>query len=93
MALSIDNKLGVNRFKTDNYYAHIEINKECKDIALIQKVVAACPAKLYRYEDGIVSFNYEGCLECGTCRVLAGGKLIQSWNHPMGGMGIRFRKG
>ena len=54
----------------------------------------ACPAKLYsKREDGTVEFNYEGCLECGTCRVLAGGRIIKSWDHPIGGMGIVFRQG
>ena len=40
-----------------------------------------------------ISFNHEGCLECGTCRVLSGGKVVESWNHPQGGMGVEFRHG
>ena len=69
-------------------------NKDCTDEELKRRVVMACPAKLYRIEeDGRFTFNYEGCLECGTCRVLAGGRAIKSWNHPMGGMGVWFRKG
>lgn len=94
MAMSIDDKLGHNRFHADDNYAHIELNKECKDREVIEKVILACPAQLYSMEeDGKIRFNYEGCLECGTCRVLAGGTLLSKWNHPMGGMGVEFRMG
>ena len=94
MAMTIEDKLGKNKFVVDNNYRHIEINKDCTDEELKRRVVMACPAKLYRIEeDGRFTFNYAGCLECGTCRVLAGGRAIKSWNHPMGGMGVWFRKG
>lgn len=93
MAMSIDDKLGCNRFHPDDNYAHIEVNPDCTDTRMIERVVMACPAKLYAWENGKLRFNYEGCLECGTCRVLAGGNVIRSWNHPMGGMGVEFRMG
>lgn len=93
MAMRIEDKLACNRFHVDNDYVHIEINKECKDMDAIQKVVLACPAKLYRVEDGVLKFSYEGCLECGTCRVLGGKTVLKSWNHPIGGMGVEFRMG
>ena len=94
MAMTIEDKLGRNKFIVDNNYRHIEINKECTDKRMMERVVMACPAKLYRIEeDGTFTFNYEGCLECGTCLVLAHDVVIKSWNHPMGGMGIRFRMG
>ena len=91
--MNIDDKLGLNHFKVDNSYVHIEVDPDFKDEKEIERVVMACPAKLYRYEDGVVTFSYEGCLECGTCRVVSGGKLIKSWNHPMGAMGVDFRQG
>lgn len=94
MAMSIDDKLGHNRFHADDNYAHIELNKECADQEMIKRVILACPAKLYQQDDsGKLSFNYEGCLECGTCRVLAGNSVLKRWNHPMGGMGVEFRRG
>ena len=91
--MSIDDKLGLDKFRADGSYAHIEIDKDFKDMKEIERVILACPAKLYSYENGAVNFNYEGCLECGTCRVVSGGKLIASWNHPQGGMGVEFRQG
>ncbi|MBQ2640979.1 MAG: 4Fe-4S dicluster domain-containing protein, partial [Lachnospiraceae bacterium] len=53
----------------------------------------ACPAGLYHYENGKVTFSHEGCLECGTCRVLSIDKVVKSWDHPMGGAGVQFRQG
>ena len=94
MAMSIDDKLGLNKFNADMSYAHITINEDFHDKKEIDRVILACPAQLYSLtEDGKVHFNHEGCLECGTCRVVSGGKLIASWNHPQGSMGVHFRQG
>lgn len=42
-----------------------------------------CPAALYkRDEDGNVSFDYAGCLECGTCRIICGDTIIKKWENP-----------
>lgn len=91
--MTIEDKLGLNRFNVDST-PHIQIDGECPDQALKERLVMACPAKLYRLrEDGTVEFSYEGCLECGTCRVLTGGRIVKSWDHPMGGMGVAFKKG
>ena len=63
------------------------------DMEEIRKVLLACPAGLYHYENGKVTFSHEGCLECGTCRVLSIDKVVKSWDHPMGGAGVQFRQG
>ena len=89
----VDDKLGYNRFNTDESYAHIEINEDFKDEAEIRKVVLACPAELYKYENGELTFNHEGCPECGTCRVVSGGKVVKMWNHPYGGAGVTYMQG
>ena len=91
--VSGDDKLGYNVFHTDESYAHIEINSDFKDEEEIRKVVLACPAELYKYENGELAFNHEGCLECGTCRVVSGGKVVKSWNHPYGEMGVTYMQG
>ena len=93
MAMTIEDKLGLNRFNVDGT-PHIEINGNYDDQTLKERLVMACPAKLYRLrDDNTVEFSYEGCLECGTCRVLTGGRIVKSWDHPIGGMGVAFRKG
>ena len=93
MAMTIEDKLGLNRFSVDST-PHIEINENYTDQKLKERLVMACPAKLYSLrDDNTVDFNYEGCLECGTCRVLTGGRIVKSWDHPIGGMGVAFKKG
>jgi ferredoxin like protein len=89
----VDDKLGYNNFHTDESCAHIEINSDFKDEEEIRKVVLACPAELDKYENGELAFNHEGCLECGTCRVVSGGKVVKSWNHPYGEMGVTYMQG
>ena len=88
--MSLDDKLGIDRFFVDKSTPHITINKDYNDEQKIHQLVMACPAGLYQYENGKLIFNYEGCLECGTCRVLSKGKVVDSWNHPMGGFGIEY---
>ena len=91
--MSIDDKLGLVKFVTDEHESHILIDEEYADEAEIKRLVMACPAELYKYIDGKLTFSHEGCLECGTCRVLAGGKGVKSWTHPKGAMGVEFRQG
>jgi ferredoxin like protein len=91
--VNIDNKLALDRFVLDKQNPHITINKEYEDEEEIKLLVMACPAGLYSYEDGKLAFNHEGCLECGTCRVLSKGKVVKSWSYPMGGFGVEYRQG
>lgn len=93
--MTIDDKLGLDRFHADEKHSHIELNEDYADQAQIDLLLKACPAHLYRQDapGGKVSFNHEGCLECGTCRVISGGKVVKSWNHPEGGMGVEYRMG
>jgi len=91
--MSIDDKLAVNLFNTDDHHSHIDVDLECKDIDEIMKLVLACPAGCYKYIDGNFSFSHLGCLECGTCRVLSHDKIVKAWNHPESGVGVSFRQG
>ena len=91
--MSVDDKLGFVKFNTDEEHPHITINPSFSKEKDIRRLVMACPAGLYRYEDGKVIFSHEGCLECGTCRVISGGKVVKSWEHPEGDFGVEFRQG
>ena len=91
--MSVDDKLGLNKFYPDEHNPHIEIDPEFTDEKEIMRVVKACPAELYNYENSKVIFNHEGCLECGTCRVVSGGKVVRVWHYPVGSMGIEYRQG
>ncbi|MDR2355385.1 MAG: 4Fe-4S dicluster domain-containing protein [Clostridiales Family XIII bacterium] len=92
-AMRVDDKLGFVRFKVDEQGSHIIVNEDCEDEKEMRLLAKACPAGLYSYEEGKLSFNYEGCLECGTCRVLSGGGLIEHWNYPRGAKGVEYHQG
>jgi ferredoxin-like protein FixX len=92
--MTIEDKLGVNKYHTDETNPHIDVDKKYPDEAEIMKVVRACPAGLYKIvDDGTLFFEYLGCLECGTCRVLSSGKLIRDWHYPRGSCGVEYRQG
>ena len=91
--MSVDDKLALSVFHTDEANPHIVINEDYDNEEEIRKVVLACPAALYHYDNGKVTFSHEGCLECGTCRVVSGGKVVKSWNHPFGEMGVTYMQG
>lgn len=92
--VNVPDKLGINKFYTDEHNAHITVNKECQDQENISLIVKACPAALYSVdENGTLFFDYLGCLECGTCKVLGEGKLVETWNYPQGTLGIEYRHG
>ena len=68
--VNVDIKLGVNKFNVDEENPHI-ILKTDPDKQVLEVLVKACPAGLYKkQDDGSVRFDYAGCLECGTCRIL-----------------------
>ena len=53
-----------------------------------------CPAALYKVEDdGSKRFDYAGCLECGTCRMICGETILEKWEYPQPTMGIEYRFG
>ncbi len=94
MSMTVEEKLGRNKFYVDEHEPHITIDNDYADLAEKLKLIKACPAGLYKLnEDNSLSFDYAGCLECGTCRVLCLGTVLKGWNYPQGTMGIEFRYG
>ena len=92
--MSVDDKLGTNMFRIDENHAHIMVKQEKADPKEIEKLLLACPAHLYTLdEEGNLQFSYEGCLECGTCKVLSEGKVVEDWNYPVGTKGVEYRLG
>lgn len=91
--VNVDVKLGVNKYHVDEENAHIELVENFSP-AELHKLAMACPAGLYKVqEDGTVQFDYAGCLECGTCRILCGSTIIKKWEFPRGTMGVEYRNG
>lgn len=92
-AVNVDAKLSVCKFYVDEENAHIElVENPAKEE--FDKLVLACPAALYKYgEGGEMMFDYAGCLECGTCRLICGKTILKKWEYPQGTMGIEYRWG
>ena len=91
--VNVDGKLSVNKFFVDESHAHIEL-RDNPNPAEFDKLVKACPAGLYkRLDNGGIQFDYAGCLECGTCRILCGKTLLARWEYPLGTFGVEYRFG
>ena len=93
--VDVDEKLAVNRFHVDEDNAHIVLRDLSPgDIGEYRKLQLACPAGLYKLaDDGTARFDYAGCLECGTCRILCGSTLLTKWEFPQMGAGVEYRYG
>ncbi len=91
--VNMDAYLGLNRFEVDEGNPHIELVDDI-DILEFEKLMRVCPAALYRLdENSSPSFDYAGCLECGTCRIACGDTIIKKWKNPEPIMGIQYRYG
>ena len=92
--MSIEDKLFLDRFQVDAE-SHLKILNpglcvhECQD----QPCLTLCPARVYTLEEsGEINVAYEGCLECGSCRIGCPQMNIQ-WSFPKGGYGVRHKFG
>lgn len=92
--MTVEDKLGKDRFVVDENHSHITVDKEYLDKEESLRLCNACPAGLYKLdEQGNLQFSYLGCLECGTCRALSLGRIVTDWTYPAGGFGVSFRLG
>jgi len=90
---NIDDYLALNKYEVDEENAHIELVEE-PVFEEFQKLVMVCPAGLYKVDEvGRQSFDYAGCLECGTCRIACGSTIIKKWENPQPTCGIQYRYG
>jgi ferredoxin-like protein FixX len=93
ITVNVDGFLGLNKYKVDEENAHIEL-VEAPSHEEFLKLVRVCPAALYKIdEEGKQTFDYAGCLECGTCRVACGTTIIKKWEYPGPEMGVEYRYG
>ena len=44
-------------------------------------------------EGGQVEVASDGCVECGTCRIVTSGSGELEWNYPRGGFGVLYKFG
>ena len=89
--LKLEDILNANIWDVD-YEPHIKVDPEKCAGCEKKPCTYLCPAGCYTLLEGNVLFSYEGCLECGTCRVICPKKAIE-WNYPVSGRGIHYRFG
>lgn len=94
MSQKIEEKLFQNRYRVDAGKPHLKINPEKASINQLKAMVDICPAGCYvQTETGSVDVIPDGCMECGTCRIVCQGTGALSWDYPSGGYGILFKFG
>lgn len=94
--VKIEEKLFQNRYRVDTGRPHIEIRRPdiCATTCADKQCTVCCPAGCYTLEgDGRVVLITDGCLECGTCRVICDEHHNVDWEYPRGGYGILFKFG
>ena len=66
----------------------------CTNDCESQSCTYVCPASCYKAEgNGAVTLITDGCLECGSCRVICTEHTNVAWEYPRGGHGILFKFG
>ena len=90
----VEEKLFQNRYLVDSGQPHIQVKPHEKPSQNLLAMTHLCPAGCYSLaETGQVELTADGCLECGTCRVLCEESGDITWNYPRGGYGILFKFG
>src|SRR3989304_9096202 len=90
---TLPEKLFLLRFRVDKV-SHLipdkDVCRECNKCACL----FVCPADVYKWDDGKkeIMVSYEGCLECGTCRIACPQGAID-WRNPGGGFGVSYKYG
>lgn len=92
----IEEKLFQNRYRVDAGRPHIAIKDAaiCADTCQTKQCTVCCPAGCWTNDGtGRVTLISDGCLECGTCRVICDEHRNVDWEYPRGGYGILFKFG
>lgn len=91
---NIEQKLFQNRYQIDHERPHIRVKTHEKPSPALLALTHACPAGCYTKNDqGQVELTVDGCVECGTCRIVCASTGEVEWTYPRGGFGIAFKFG
>ena len=94
--IKVEEKLFQNRYKVDAGKPHISVKDAdvCQVKCQTKPCTSVCPASCWTREgDGNVTLITDGCLECGTCRIICSEHHNVEWEYPRGGYGILFKFG
>ena len=90
----VEEKLYQNRYLVDAGQPHIKVAPHEKPSKNLLAMTHLCPAGCYtEAESGQVELAADGCLECGTCRIICEEHRNINWEYPRGGYGILFKFG
>jgi ferredoxin like protein len=90
----VEDKLYYNRYLVDVGRPHIKVKAHKAPSANLKSMLTACPARCYALNDeGQVEVTVDGCIECGTCRILCEKSGDIEWSYPRGGYGVLFKFG
>jgi ferredoxin like protein len=96
IVVNIEDRLFQNRYRVDAGRPHIKIKDPavCTNDCGTQSCTFVCPASCYTAEgNGNVTLITDGCLECGSCRIICNEHFNVDWEYPRGGHGILFKFG
>ena len=94
--VKVEEKLFQNRYKVDSGRPHISIidQDKCSNHCENRACTICCPAGCWTMEgNGEIVVISDGCLECGTCRIVCDEFNNVSWEYPRGVYGILFKFG
>ena len=91
MAVNIDDKLTRVRFNMDKE-PHIRVDTQICSTCVDKPCLYVCPVQNYILTDDKLVFSWQGCMECGACRIVCPLEAID-WSFPRGGFGVCFRFG
>lgn len=89
--MAIEDRLAKTRFNIDTE-PHIRVDTGICADCTGQECLYVCPVQNYTLEDGKLVFAWQGCLECGACRIACTRSAI-TWDYPRGGFGVSWRYG
>ncbi len=90
-SMSLEDKLALNKYDIDEEL-HISVNEDICRTCRNRVCLHICPAECFKLLGEKITYSYEGCLECGSCR-LACSKGAINWTYPRGGFGIAYQYG
>jgi ferredoxin like protein len=89
--MAVEDKLTTTRFNVD-VEPHIRIDTGICETCPEKPCLYVCPAQNYVLSDDKLVFSWQGCLECGACRIACPRNAID-WAYPRGGFGVCLRYG
>jgi len=89
--MAIEDKLGTIRFNVDDE-PHIRVNTGICGTCREKACLYICPVQNYTLSEDKLVFSWQGCLECGACRIACANHAIE-WAYPRGGFGVCWRYG